>query len=53
MSIEIICDGRGCRAKGFEVCYCEDCYLSLEKELDKANERIAELESREVSNAGD
>ena len=44
MGIEITCDGNKCRNRNLDTFYCVDCYLALENELDKAYQRINELE---------
>jgi hypothetical protein len=44
MGIEIYCDGRQCRSKNMDIFYCVDCYTFLESELEKANQKIMELE---------
>jgi hypothetical protein len=43
--IHTTCDTDGCRSKGFETIHCDDCFSDLESQLNKAKERIAELES--------
>ena len=47
MSIEIRCDGQKCRNRDFDICYCQDCYITLQTQLEKALERISELENSE------
>lgn len=45
MSIEIRCDEKNCISKNMETFYCEDCYITLEGELEEAKDRIATLEA--------
>lgn len=43
--LKTVCDKNGCRNRGFDIFYCEDCFLDIERQLTEARKRIVELET--------